>query len=195
MQESGGEIGSLLEIRETWQVWQCVFLSVTAREYTQCLIHFLVIYEWGKPDRRQSAHLILWVLTRLSDVGHCQLERRLQTLVDTELRGVKVIQRSALLNCSARVIPWRNLYPDADLFVGHLCQVSCITFHPQSTLTQPPDSVNLASSDQSGSVKLWSLQSDEPLADIEGHAPHRVSRLAFHPNGRFLATAWYGYSL
>lgn len=31
---------------------------------------------------------------------------------------------------------------------------------------------------------------EEPVADIEGHAPYRVSRLAYHPSGRFLATCW-----
>lgn len=47
---------------------------------------------------------------------------------------------------------------------------------------------------QDGSVKLWSLDNEEPLADIEGHAPHRVSRLAFHPSGRFLATTCFDHS-
>ena len=37
--------------------------------------------------------------------------------------------------------------------------------------------------------------SDEPVADIEGHAPYRVSRLAYHPSGRFLATCWWAYCL
>lgn len=32
--------------------------------------------------------------------------------------------------------------------------------------------------------------SEEPIADIEGHAPFRVSRLAYHPSGRFLGTCW-----
>lgn len=32
--------------------------------------------------------------------------------------------------------------------------------------------------------------SEEPVADIEGHAPYRVSRLAYHPSGRFLGTCW-----
>lgn len=44
----------------------------------------------------------------------------------------------------------------------------------------------MASCAGDGSVKLWDLKSEEPIADIEGHMPHRVSRIAFHPSGRFL---------
>ena len=73
---------------------------------------------------------------------------------------------------------------------GHQSQTSCITFHPQSTLTQSPQGINMASCDQTGVVKLWNLENDEPIADIEGHSPHRVSRVTFHPSGRFLGTAW-----
>ena len=75
-------------------------------------------------------------------------------------------------------------------FLGHQSQASCITFHPQSTLTQPAEGINLASCDQTGVVKLWNLEKDEPIADIEGHSPYRVSRLSFHPTGRFLGSAW-----
>ncbi|KAJ8300409.1 hypothetical protein KUTeg_021928 [Tegillarca granosa] len=39
----------------------------------------------------------------------------------------------------------------------------------------------MASCGQDGAVKLWNLVSDEPVADIEGHAPYRVSRLGYHP--------------
>ena len=52
---------------------------------------------------------------------------------------------------------------------------------------------SLASCDQDGSVKLWSMDSEEPLADIEGHND-RVSRLAYHPSGRFLGTCVYDNS-
>jgi len=77
---------------------------------------------------------------------------------------------------------------------GHQCQTSFITFHPDATIRQPTAAVNLASCDQAGTVKLWNLESDEPIADIEGHAPFRVSRVAFHPNGRFLGTACFDNS-
>lgn len=38
------------------------------------------------------------------------------------------------------------------------------------------------------------MDNEEPLADIEGHSPHRVSRVAFHPSGRFLATTCFDHS-
>lgn len=35
---------------------------------------------------------------------------------------------------------------------------------------------------------------EEPVADLEGHAPFRVSRAIFHPSGRFLGTCCYDNS-
>lgn len=78
---------------------------------------------------------------------------------------------------------------------GHTCNVGAVCFHPAATTGALEEGdVNLASCGHDGSVKLWSLDSDEPLADIEGHAPHRVSRLRFHPSGRFLATCCHDRS-
>jgi WD40 repeat protein len=73
---------------------------------------------------------------------------------------------------------------------GHTINACCISWHPQATLTQDPQSVNLASSAFDGSVKLWNLESDESIVDIEGHAPYRVAKVKFHPSGRFLGTTW-----
>lgn len=36
---------------------------------------------------------------------------------------------------------------------------------------------------------LPGCRSDEPVADIEGHT-ERVSRVTWHPSGRFLGTTW-----
>ena len=36
---------------------------------------------------------------------------------------------------------------------------------------------------------LKSIYRDTPLANIEGHEK-RVSRVAYHPSGRFLASCW-----
>ena len=34
------------------------------------------------------------------------------------------------------------------------------------------------------------ISSETPIANIEGH-DKRVSRIAYHPSGRFLATCWF----
>uniref|UniRef100_A0A069DUW1 Putative u4/u6 small nuclear ribonucleoprotein prp4 n=1 Tax=Panstrongylus megistus TaxID=65343 RepID=A0A069DUW1_9HEMI len=75
---------------------------------------------------------------------------------------------------------------------GHNCNVCSIVFHPNAG--EEGTVCALASSAVDGTVKLWSLNSDEPVADVEGHSPHRVSRLGFHPSGRLLATCCYDYS-
>ncbi|CAB1332588.1 unnamed protein product [Coregonus sp. 'balchen'] len=62
-----------------------------------------------------------------------------------------------------------------------------------ATLTLDDSDVNMASCAADGSVKLWSLDSDVPVADIEGHSM-RVARVAWHPSGRFLGTTCYDNS-
>ncbi|KAL1122968.1 hypothetical protein AAG570_003292 [Ranatra chinensis] len=76
---------------------------------------------------------------------------------------------------------------------GHTCNVCAVVFHPHA-MQQEGSVCALASCAVDGSVKLWSLNSDEPVADVEGHAPHRVSRVGFHPSGRLLATCCFDQS-
>lgn len=76
---------------------------------------------------------------------------------------------------------------------GHVCYIGGVAFRPGV----PQDDVNIvsmASSGSDGTVKLWAYGSEECIADIAGHIPHRVSRLAFHPSGRLLGTACYDNS-
>lgn len=77
---------------------------------------------------------------------------------------------------------------------GHEGEVGCIVFHPEATLSLSDSACCLASCDRLGSVILWSLDSGDPVAKIEGHEPFRVSRLAYHPSGRFLGTCCFDSS-
>uniref|UniRef100_A0A4W5L4R8 PRP4 pre-mRNA processing factor 4 homolog (yeast) n=1 Tax=Hucho hucho TaxID=62062 RepID=A0A4W5L4R8_9TELE len=82
-----------------------------------------------------------------------------------------------------------HLFPSS----GHNTYVGAICFHPQATLILEDSDVNMASCAADGSVKLWNLDSDEPVADIEGHS-QRVARVAWHPSRCFLGTTCYDYS-
>lgn len=90
--------------------------------------------------------------------------------------------------------------PDCSLmrqYRGHHMNASCIRWHPMarsdSVRGQSDSELNLASCAVDGSVLLWSLKSDEPMASLKGHEPHRVPRLAFHPSGLYLATTSFDW--
>ncbi|GAU89697.1 hypothetical protein RvY_02214 [Ramazzottius varieornatus] len=94
--------------------------------------------------------------------------------------------------CKLWSIPESNLLRT---FRGHSnVMASAIVFHPFSTIGQSEDSLNLASCAVDGGVKFWNLNSDEPIGGLDSHKPHRVSRLAFHPSGRFLGSCCFDQS-
>ncbi|KAI7686444.1 U4/U6 small nuclear ribonucleoprotein Prp4 [Sarcoptes scabiei] len=103
----------------------------------------------------------------------------------------KLISTSSCGLCKIWSMPSLQI---VNTFQGHNCNVDQIVFHPESTLSQSEDSLNLASCGVDGSVNLWSLTQKEPISSLNGHQPHRVSSLAFHPSGRFLATCCYDNS-
>lgn len=76
---------------------------------------------------------------------------------------------------------------------GHACYVGGVAMRNGVPLDET-NVVSMATGGSDGTVKLWAFGSDEAIADITGHMPHRVSRLAFHPSGRFLGTACYDSS-
>ncbi|KAM3720648.1 U4/U6 small nuclear ribonucleoprotein Prp4 [Dirofilaria immitis] len=78
-------------------------------------------------------------------------------------------------------------------FVGHASQAGCARFHPGAYVSQESYALNAASCSHDGTVKLWSLESDSPLSELEPHS-QRVSRIAFHPSGRFLASCCFDCS-
>ncbi|KAF6841811.1 u4 u6 small nuclear ribonucleoprotein prp4 [Colletotrichum musicola] len=74
---------------------------------------------------------------------------------------------------------------------GHTNKISGLSWYPGSTLPEAnisPDTVNLASGGAEGVVHLWSLNQDTPLSTLTGHSA-RVSRVEFHPSGRYVASA------
>lgn len=76
---------------------------------------------------------------------------------------------------------------------GHSSYVGGVAFRLGVSLDEE-NVVAMGSGGHDGAVKLWSYNSEETIAEITGHMPHRVSKLAFHPSGRFLATACYDAS-
>ncbi|KAJ0178231.1 hypothetical protein K1T71_006054 [Dendrolimus kikuchii] len=104
---------------------------------------------------------------------------------------------------------------------GHTCNVSSATFHPKAVIPEhferrikeakensqahredvmevEEDGASkictMASCAYDGTVHLWNFSSEGPMASLEGHSPSRVSRVEFHPSGRFLATTVFDNS-
>lgn len=77
-------------------------------------------------------------------------------------------------------------------FKGHRERISGLEFHPGSTISQSPSSLNFVSGASDGSVYLWSLDNQQPIGSLVGHEM-RVARVAFHPSGRWIGTARYSF--
>jgi len=76
---------------------------------------------------------------------------------------------------------------------GHADRVGGISWFPGSTIPESgvsSETLNFASGGGEGDVNLWSLESETPIATLSGHSG-RVCRVAFHPSGRYLASASY----
>ncbi|WWC67627.1 uncharacterized protein I206_101537 [Kwoniella pini CBS 10737] len=75
---------------------------------------------------------------------------------------------------------------------GHLDKIGGAAWHPHATLPGGigEDGVNFATGGGEGSVKLWSLSGDKPIATLTGHE-NRVGRVAFHPSGSYLGSAGF----
>ncbi|KAH7124056.1 WD40-repeat-containing domain protein [Dendryphion nanum] len=84
-----------------------------------------------------------------------------------------------------------NLNPKKTYRGGHADRTTGIDWLPGATLPGSgisPSTVNFASGGGGGKIQLWSLEDDKPLNTLEGHA-ERVCKIAFHPSGRYLASA------
>ncbi|KAK4304526.1 hypothetical protein Pmani_023519 [Petrolisthes manimaculis] len=74
---------------------------------------------------------------------------------------------------------------EEQVFSGHNSYVDCVEWHPNATLNMEPSALNLVSCGRDGSVQLWGLNGEEPLGELPS-LETRVSRVKFHPSGRFL---------
>ena len=91
--------------------------------------------------------------------------------------------------------------------LGHSDRVGGVAWHPQATLSQSEDSVNLVSGAGDACVNVWSLNrfaasrdvsvlftysptshSETPISVMKGHQD-RICRVAFHPSGNYVASA------
>lgn len=74
---------------------------------------------------------------------------------------------------------------------GHTERISGLAWHPAATsAAHSPTAVNLVSSSCDSTAKLWPLEGGKPLGELTGHVG-RLSRVAFHPSGRFVGTAGF----
>ncbi|KAF2271968.1 WD40 repeat-like protein [Westerdykella ornata] len=74
---------------------------------------------------------------------------------------------------------------------GHTDRTTGIDWAPGATLPGSnisTSAMNFASGGGGGKIQLWSLDDDKPMRTLEGHS-ERVCRIAFHPSGRYLASA------
>jgi U4/U6 small nuclear ribonucleoprotein PRP4 len=100
-----------------------------------------------------------------------------------------------------RPVPWLSLIP----CLGHSDRVGGVAWHPQATLSQSIDSVNLVSGAGDACINVWSLnrfayfeaslssgsqhsRSETPISVLRGHQD-RICRVAFHPSGNYIASA------
>lgn len=78
-------------------------------------------------------------------------------------------------------------------FKGHTDDVCAVVYHPTLAESDSEEVVQAASCCGGGYVLLWNLKKEEPVNRLPPHR-HRVSRVAFHPSGRFLGSACFDKS-
>lgn len=169
------------------RLWLAQYSLARARQRLEAAREELRLPEATRTARRQEVHKRLQAVSifasQIGDtrpISYCQFSPNSQMLATASWSGI----------CKVWSIPdCKQIHT----LRGHQCNVGAVIFHPNAS-TDSQAVCTLASCAADGSVKLWTLESEEPLADVEGHAPHRVSRIGFHPSGRFLGTCCYDNS-
>ncbi|EDV40489.1 uncharacterized protein Dana_GF23908 [Drosophila ananassae] len=134
-----------------------------------------------------------------------EMQKKLQSLAPlcSQVGDTRPVSSAAFNEDSTLLLTssWSGLcklwsVPDCELkqtLRGHASYVGGVALRP-GVKADEENVVAMASGGHDGAVKLWGFNNEESIADITGHMPHRVSKVAFHPSGRFLATACYDSS-
>lgn len=155
--------------------------------------------------RLEHSRELLNVPTDTKACKMVELQKKIQNLVPicSQVGDVRPVSNCAFNYDSSLLLTasWSGQaklwsVPNCELIqtlAGHACNVGGVAFR-NNVKRDAVNEVAMASGAADGSVKLWAFGQEEAIADINGHMPHRVSKLAFHPSGRFLGTACYDNS-
>ena len=172
---------------------------------TPALLHarrFLATYSLPRTRARQQAEKLLATVPQKRHAeNRREVKRHLlgfedvgtQTVGDRPVSTVRFSPDSRLVVAGnwaggLRVLRTEGLEPLAGGLEGHEGRIGGVDWLPGADTGGNGEGLALASGGGEGSVKLWSLNRRGPLATLEGHSA-RVCRVAFHPSGRFLASA------
>ncbi|KAH8266160.1 hypothetical protein KR038_007453 [Drosophila bunnanda] len=156
-------------------------------------------------DRLERAREALEVPSAARAGRMVEMQKKLQSLAPlcSQVGDTRPVSSAAFSADSSLLLTasWSGLcklwsVPDCELkqtLRGHASYVGGVALRP-GVHADEENVVAMASGGHDGAVKLWGFNNEESIADITGHMPHRVSKVAFHPSGRFLATACYDSS-
>ncbi|XP_017111879.1 U4/U6 small nuclear ribonucleoprotein Prp4 [Drosophila elegans] len=156
-------------------------------------------------DRLVRAREALEVASATRAGRMVEMQKKLQSLAPlcSQVGDTRPVSSAAFSADSTLLLTasWSGLcklwsVPDCELkqtLRGHASYVGGVALRP-GVKADEENVVAMASGGHDGAVKLWGFNNEESIADITGHMPHRVSKVAFHPSGRFLATACYDSS-
>lgn len=156
-------------------------------------------------DRLERAREALEVPSATRAGRMVEMQKKLQSLAPlcSQVGDTRPVSSAAFSEDSTLLMTasWSGLcklwsVPDCKLkqtMRGHASYVGGVALRP-GVKPDEENVVAMASGGHDGAVKLWGFGNEESIADITGHMPNRVSKVAFHPSGRFLATACYDSS-
>ncbi|NWH46671.1 TAF5 factor, partial [Fregata magnificens] len=107
-------------------------------------------------------------------------DRSKLTITETQLRSKLCVEHEyRVYNYELRILWATDHYQPLRIFAGHLADVTCTRFHPNSNY--------IATGSADRTIRLWDVLNGNCVRIFTGHKGP-IHSLAFSPNGRFLAT-------